>query len=68
MKLLRVGQRMEKNLLKMISSLRYLLHQGLALRGHQESEGNLIQLLFLRSEDIHRLGRSSKSSITYHMT
>ena len=40
-----------KNLLKMISSLRYLLRQGLALRGHQESKGNLIQLLFLWSED-----------------
>lgn len=40
-----------KNILKMISSLRYLLRQGLAIRGHQESEGNLIQLLFLRSED-----------------
>ena len=33
------------------SSLRYLLCQGLALRGHEELEGNLMQLLKLRVED-----------------
>ena len=32
-------------LLKQLNSLRYLLRQGLALRSHKESEGNLIQLL-----------------------
>ena len=40
-------------LLKQLSSLLaiYLLHQGLAIRGHDDSEGNLFQLLKLRSED-----------------
>ena len=34
-------------LLKQLSFLRYLLRQGLAVRGHTEVEGNLIQLLIL---------------------
>ena len=38
-------------LLKQLSSLRFLLRQGLAIRGHTEAEGNLIQLMTLRSED-----------------
>ena len=38
-------------LLKQLSSLTFLLRQGLAIRGHKESEGNLIQLLQLRFED-----------------
>ena len=38
-------------LFKQLFSLRYLLRQGLAIRGHNETEGNLIQLLKLRSED-----------------
>ena len=38
-------------LLKQLSSLRYLLRQGLAVRGHVPSEGNLFQLLKLHSED-----------------
>ena len=42
-------------LLKMISSIKYLLRQGLAIRGHSESEGNLVQLLSLRSEDDPKL-------------
>ena len=29
--------------------IHYLLHQGLALCGHKKSEGNLYQLLLLRS-------------------
>lgn len=40
-----------KMLLKLVSSLKFLLRQGLAIRGHSESEGNLFQLLFLRGED-----------------
>ena len=39
-------------LMKQLSSLQFLLRQGLAIRGHKETEGNLIQLLELRSEDI----------------
>ena len=42
-------------LLKQLSSLKYLLRQGMAIRGHSEMEGNLIQLLLLRSDDIPEL-------------
>lgn len=38
-------------LIKQLSSLRYLLRQELAVRGHEASESNLIQLLQLRSGD-----------------
>ena len=34
-----------------LSSLKYVLRQGQALRGHDEVEGNLSQLLLLRSSD-----------------
>ena len=38
--------------LKELSSLqKFLLRQGLAIHGHKESEGNLVQLLELRSND-----------------
>jgi hypothetical protein len=40
-------------LLKQLSTLRYLL-QGMAIRGHDEIEGNLTQLL-LRSQEIPQL-------------
>lgn len=40
-------------LLKQLESLKYLLRQGLAIRGHSNSdEGNLDQLLLLRKDDI----------------
>ena len=35
-----------------LSSLQYLMRQGLAVRGHTEEEGNLYQLLKCRSDDI----------------
>ena len=38
-------------LLKQLSSLRILFRQGLAIRGHDKFDGNLEQLLQLRSED-----------------
>ena len=41
-------------LLKVLSTLRYLARQGLAIRGHHD-DGNLIQLLNCRSEDIASL-------------
>ena len=44
-----------KMLLKQLSSLKYLLRQGLAIRGHDDKEGNLIQLLKLRAEDDSQL-------------
>jgi hypothetical protein len=36
---------------QVFTSIRYLARQGLALRGHEEMEGYLMQLLRLRSED-----------------
>ena len=36
-------------------TLRYLLRQGMAVRGHHEEEGNLTQLLLLRSNEIPQL-------------
>ena len=35
-----------------LASLRFLLRQGLAVRGHNELESNLVQLLLLRTETI----------------
>ena len=37
-------------LLVVIESLKYLLRQGVAIRGHEEIEGNLMQLLLLQSK------------------
>ena len=42
-------------LLKQLSTLKYLLRQGLAIRGHEDLEVNLLQLLKLRSEDCLQL-------------
>lgn len=39
-------------LLKIISSLKFLAEQGLAVRGHDTASGNFRKLLELRSEDI----------------
>ena len=36
---------------KVFESIRYLARQGLAIRGHDEDEGNLMKLLVLRSAD-----------------
>ena len=38
------------NLLILLSSLKYLLRQGLAVRGHEEMNGNLMQLLLLQAK------------------
>jgi len=38
------------NLLILFSSLKYLLRQGLAIRGHEEMNGNLMQLLLLQAK------------------
>ena len=39
-----------KMLLITLSSLKFLVRQGLAIRGHEEMEGNLMQLLLLQAE------------------
>ena len=36
----------------LLTSLRYLARQGIAIRGHIEEEGNLLQLLSCRAEDV----------------
>ena len=41
--------------IKVLSSLQYLLRQGLAIRGHKDEESNLYQLLKLRCEDCPEL-------------
>ena len=38
-------------LYKVLSSLQYLLRQGLSIRGHYEENGNLMQLLQYHSKD-----------------
>lgn len=48
-------QTRQRMLLKQLSSLKYLVRQGLAIRGHDEGEGNLIQLLKLRCDDDREL-------------
>ena len=42
-------------LMAKVSSLQYLLRQGIAFRGHSDEEGNLFQLMQLRSTDIRVL-------------
>lgn len=42
-------------LMKICSSIRYLLGQGLAIRGHESDDGNFQQLLQLRCEDVPEL-------------
>ena len=38
-------------LMKLLSSLKLLLRQGSAIRGHKEEEGNLYQVLKCQDED-----------------
>ena len=44
-----------KSFMILWTSLRYLLRQGLAIRGHEELQGNLLQLLKVQSEDNKKL-------------
>ena len=37
----------QDNLLTLLSSMKYLFRQGLAIRGHENLEGNLMQLLLI---------------------
>ena len=48
--------------LKQLSSLKYLVRQGLAVRGHVEEDGNLQQLVKCRSEDVASLEEWLKHS------
>ena len=42
-------------LAKLLSSIRFLAHQELPLRGHHEGNSNLHRLLLLRAEDCSQL-------------
>lgn len=41
-----------KGIVCLIESIQHLLRQGLAVRGHENKDGNLIQLLKVRAKDI----------------
>lgn len=53
------------NLLKILSSVKYLAQQGLALRGHGNEEGNFHYLLVLKAEDDPALGHWLKRNHSY---
>lgn len=45
------NQEVHRNmLLNILTSLRFIHQQGLAIRGHEEKEGNLMQLLLIQAE------------------
>ena len=50
----------QQMLIKQLSSLKYLVRQGMAVRGHEEMEGNLLQLLKLRSNDCSELNTCTR--------
>lgn len=55
--------------LKMIfSSVAFLARQGLPLRGHDDTEGNFLQLLYLRATDVPQLREwiAQKTTYTHH--
>ena len=58
-------------LLKVISSIRFLARQGLALRGHFENvdnlEGNFYQLLLLQLSNALSLSHGSSGRSTHHL-
>ena len=58
----------QKCLKVIFSTVRYLARQGLALRGHDDSEGNFMQLLKCRSSDIPELVSwiTQRNSYTHH--
>ncbi len=53
------------NLQKILSSVKYLAQQGLALRGHGNEEGNFHYLLLLKAEDDPALGHWLKRNHSY---
>ncbi|CAF2996585.1 unnamed protein product [Rotaria sp. Silwood2] len=52
-----------------IQCIKYLLRQGLAIRGHVEDEENLIQLLKLRASDVDGLSQwiKEKNYLSHHI-
>ena len=51
------GRKQERDLAAIILVSSILLCQGMAIRGHKEEEGNLVQLMNLRREDVPGLKR-----------
>jgi len=41
--------------MKELTSIKYLVRQGLAIRGHKKEDGNLRQLLKCRADDVQGL-------------
>ena len=62
----KVQQDSQVALRKMLSSMRFLAQQGLAIRGHDSDDGNYIGLLKLRCEDVPELKQwlGKKKSLT----
>ena len=59
-------QAMARNcLLKLFTSVRYLLRQGSAFRGHDESDGSYLQLLKLKTEDVPDLQMYLRNTINF---
>ena len=54
-------------LLKQLKAIKYLLHQGIAVRGHTEIEGNLYQLLLMLANDSVDMKSGSMKVNTCHM-
>ena len=52
-------------LIKIITTLKYLAEQGLAIRGHEASEGNFAKLLQLRAEDDKKLKVWLSNKVSY---
>ena len=59
-------ERRRSMFLKQLSSLQFLLRQGLAIRGHTDEESNLSQLLKLRCEDEKTYAHGYKKRNTDH--
>ncbi len=53
------------SLLKLFTSVRYLLRQGSGFRGHDESDGSYPQLLKLRTEDVPDLQMYLKNTTNF---
>ena len=53
-------------LFKQLSSMKFLLRQGLAIRGHHDEEGNFHQLLTCWSEDVKELVKRWQVSLSWH--
>ena len=53
---LRKDQAENRNMLmKLLTTLKFLARQGMAIRGHIEKEGNIVQLLRCMAEDVSGL-------------